>query len=290
MLYFIEMTLPLTDDTLEVMHSASKHDSIHMCEILCEPLSSKCSADKSLTWIFYSWRPSRNGYHFRNSPCANTSCSVSLVPCVLGRCHQRSFCQPLRHISWLFLQSKMFWAHLQVGMGLHCCFLKKNIFNYYYFCHPFLWKQRVSHRRAAIDTRKWKESQILTARWNPIESGENQGLIWSKCPQVQTIWQPESDGFTKTIIHHFSPVSNQLEGLLWAAAPLHTMFDTLMDNGETLPPYGKKISHDLESFLLLFFSFQTLTKWLGKHAVDARQSQHRLARRQSLNLRILYHQ
>lgn len=231
-----------------------------MCEILCEPLSSKCSADKSLTWIFYSWRPSRNGYHFRNSPCANTSCSVSLVPCVLGRCHQRSFCQPLHHISWLFLQSKMFWAHLQVGMGLHCCFLKKNVFNYYYFCHPFLWKQRASHRRAAIDTRKWKESQILTARWNPIESGENQGLIWSKCPQVQTIWQPESDGFTKTIIHHFSPVSNQLAGLLWAAAPLHTMFDTLMDNGETLPPYGKKILHDLESFLLLFFPVQTLTK------------------------------
>lgn len=32
-----------------------------------------------------------------------------------------------------------------------------------------------------------------------------------------------------------------------------TLFDTLMDNGETYPPYGKKIPHDLESF---FFPFK----------------------------------
>lgn len=82
MLSFIEVTLVLSDVTLKALHSASKHDSIHMCELLhaaCEPLYSKCSADKSLTSIFYSWGPSRSGYHFCNSPCANTSCSVSPV-------------------------------------------------------------------------------------------------------------------------------------------------------------------------------------------------------------------
>lgn len=145
MLYFIEMTLLLTDVTLEVMHSASKHDSIHMWEILCEPLSSKCPADKSLTWIFYSWRPSQNGYHFRNSPCANTSCSVSLVPCVPGRCQQRSV--------------------------FHLTFAKK-FYDYDYFLHSFLWKQKANPRREAVNTRKWDPTQLLTARWNPVESGE----------------------------------------------------------------------------------------------------------------------
>lgn len=82
MISFIEVTLILTDVTLKALHFASKHDSIHMCELLhaaCEPLYSKCSADKSLTSIFYSWGPSRSVYHFCNSPCANTSCSVSPV-------------------------------------------------------------------------------------------------------------------------------------------------------------------------------------------------------------------
>lgn len=118
MLYFIGVTLHLTDVTLDVMHSALKHDSIHMCKILCEPLSSQCSADKSLTRFFYSWRPSQNGYHLRNSPCANMSCSVSPVPRVPGRPQQRSFSHPLHHTFSLFLQSKMFWAHLQVRVGL----------------------------------------------------------------------------------------------------------------------------------------------------------------------------
>lgn len=82
MLSFIEVTLILADVTLKALHSASKHDSIHMCELLhaaCEPLDSKCPADKSLTSIFYSWGPSRSGYRFCNSPCANASCSVSPV-------------------------------------------------------------------------------------------------------------------------------------------------------------------------------------------------------------------
>lgn len=59
-----------------------------------------------------------------------------------------------------------------------------------------------------------------------------------------------------------------------------TLFDTLMDNSETLPPYGKKIPHYLESF---FLSFQTLTKLLGQHVLDAGQSWHRLVRRQWLS-------
>lgn len=59
-----------------------------------------------------------------------------------------------------------------------------------------------------------------------------------------------------------------------------TRFDTLMDNGETLPPYGKKILHDLERFF--FFFFQTLTNLLGEHVIDAGQSRHRLVRRQWL--------
>lgn len=173
----------------------------------------------------------------------------------------------------------MFWAHLQVGIGLYCCFF----FNFnYYFRHSFLWKNKKCKSSEGGHRHKKKRPEPDTySEVKPRREWRNQGLIWSKCPQAQTIWQPESDGFTKTIIHHFSPVSNQLAGLLWAAAPLHTMFDTLMDNGETLPPYGKKISHDLECFL--FFPLKHSPNDLGKHVVDAGQSRHRLAKRQWLS-------
>lgn len=133
MLSFIEVTLILADVTLKAMHSASKHDSSHMCELLyaaCEPLYSKCSADKSLTSIFYSWGPSRPGYHFCNSPCANTSCSVSPVLLRPWEMSTKVILSPppllLRHLSWLFiLLSQMVCLCSQVEMRLRRCFLKK---------------------------------------------------------------------------------------------------------------------------------------------------------------------
>lgn len=91
-------------------------------------------------------------------------------------------------------------------------------FFFYCFLHYFLWKQEGSrHKKMRADPDAYSDVK-------PRREWRNQGLIWSECPQAQTIWQPESDGFTKTIIHHFSPVSNQLAGLLWAAAPLHTVW------------------------------------------------------------------
>lgn len=204
------------------MHSASKHDSIHMCEIplaACEPLYSKCSSDKSLTSIFYSWGPSRPGYHFLNSPCANTSCSVSPVPLLPWEMSTEVIFSPLpwllHNLSWLvILLSEMVWLHPLVRMGLcHFCFF---IFPINSCGSEF---RQSSHRHG-----KSRQGWDSYAEVKPRREWRNQGLIWSQCPQAQTIWQPETDGFTKTIIHHFSPVSNQLAGLLWAAAPLHTVW------------------------------------------------------------------
>lgn len=226
MLSFIEVTLILTDITLKALHSASKHDSIHMCELLhavCEPLYSKCSADKSLTSIFYSWGPSRSGYHFCNSPCANTSCSVSPVllwpwemstKVILSPPTSIAAAPPL--LALYFAVRDGFIASTGWDGIVPLLFLKKNI-------SPLILVQIRSWGTAAVDTGKADGTEILTPRWNPTE-WRNQGLIWSQCPQAQTIWQPESDGFTKTIIHHFSPVSNQLAGLLWAAAPSLTVW------------------------------------------------------------------
>lgn len=136
MLSFIEVTLILTDITLKALHSASKHDSIHMCELLhavCEPLYSKCSADKSLTSIFYSWGPSRSGYHFCNSPCANTSCSVSPVLLWPWEMSTKVILSPPTSIAaappLLALYFAVRWFHCIYRLGWDCAaaFSKKNI-------------------------------------------------------------------------------------------------------------------------------------------------------------------
>lgn len=116
----------------------------------------------------------------------------------------------------LFCCQRRFHCIYRLGWDCAAAFSKKNI-------SPLILVQIRSWGTAAVDTGKADGTEILTPRWNPAE-WRNQGLIWSQCPQAQTIWQPESDGFTKTIIHHFSPVSNQLAGLLWAAAPSLTVW------------------------------------------------------------------
>lgn len=74
----------------------------------------------------------------------------------------------------------------------------------------------------------------------PRREWRNQGLIWSECPQA-----PKPSGSPRVMGSlRQSYITFHLYQINWLAfygqlLPC-TQFDTLMDNGETLPPYGNK--------------------------------------------------
>lgn len=213
------------------MHFGSKCDSIHICEIpftACEPLYSKCSADKSLTSIFYSWGPSQPGYHFHNSPCASTSYSVGPVPLRPWEMSKEVIFSPLpwllHNLSWLFFYCQR-WFDCIFIFSINSCGSK--------------------FRHSSYRDGKSRQGRDSYAEVKPRREWRNQGLIWSQCVPM-----PKPSGSLRLMgLLRQSYITFHLYQINWLVFDGQllpcTLFDTLMDNGETLPPYGKKILYDL---------------------------------------------